>query len=123
MAARLLLTNAGNAPSNNVARSLRAGAESVSIIGCNDDQFILKKSDADRNYLVPHASHPKWLDALRRIVETERIDLIIPTTDIGVDNLSRVRKRLAEHLFLPRASVLEICGDKYRLSFIYQQPT
>jgi carbamoylphosphate synthase large subunit len=115
LAARLLFTNAGNAPGNNVARSLRAGAEPVFIAGCNDDQFILKKSDADKNYLVPPADHPEWVDSLRRIIETESIDLIIPTTDIDVDNLSRVRKRLARHLFLPRTSVLEICSDKYRL--------
>jgi Prephenate dehydrogenase len=60
VAARLLFTNAGNAPSNNLARSLRAGAEPVFIVGCNDDQFALKKSDADRNYVIPPADHPEW---------------------------------------------------------------
>jgi biotin carboxylase len=115
LAARLLFTNAGNAPSNNLARSLRTGTESVFIVGSNDDQFMLKKSDADINYRVPPANHPEWAQALRWIVETEGLDLIVPTVDSDPDSLSRVRKHLAKYLFLPRASVLEICRDKYRL--------
>jgi carbamoyl-phosphate synthase large subunit len=111
----LLFTNAGNAPSNNLARSLRAGAEPVFIVGCNDDQFALKKSDADRNYLVPPANHPEWVDVLRWVIETDGLDLIIPTVDSDVISLSRARKHLSEYLFLPSASVLEICRDKYRL--------
>ncbi|WP_156918164.1 hypothetical protein [Bradyrhizobium sp. Cp5.3] len=116
MAARLLFTNAGHAPSNNLARSLRRGAEPVFIVGCNDDQFTLKKSDADRHYLVPPVDHPEWSQALRWIVETERLDLIVPTVDSDPDSLSRVRKQLSEYLFLPPTSVLEICRDKYRLN-------
>lgn len=115
MTARLLFTNAGHAPSNNLARSLRRGGEPVFIVGCNDDQFTLKKSDADRHYLVPPVNHPEWPRALRRIIETERLDLIVPTVDSDPDSLSRVRKQLREYLFLPRASVLEICRDKSRL--------
>ena len=115
MVARLLFTNAGNAPSNNLARSLRAGAESVFIVGCNDDQFALKKSDADRNYLIPPADHPEWAGVLQWIMKTDRLDLIIPTIDPDVDSLSRARKNLGEYLFLPSESVLDVCRDKYRL--------
>jgi hypothetical protein len=115
LAARLLFTNAGNAPSNNLARSLRAGAEPVFIVGCNDDQFALKKSDADKNYLIPPADHPEWAGVLQWIMKTDRLDLIIPTIDPDVDSLSRARKNLGEYLFLPSASVLDLCRDKYRL--------
>jgi glutathione synthase/RimK-type ligase-like ATP-grasp enzyme len=115
VAARLLFTNAGNAPSNNLARSMRAGADSPFIVGCNDDQFALKKSDADRNYVIPPADHPEWSEVLRWIVKTERLDLIIPTIDADVEHLSRARKKLGEYLFLPSTSVLDLCRDKYRL--------
>jgi hypothetical protein len=115
VAARLLFTNAGNAPSNNLARSMRTGADSPFIVGCNDDQFALKKSDADRNYLIPPADHPEWSEVLRWIMKTDRLDLIIPTVDPDVDSLSRARKNLGEYLFLPNASVLDVCRDKYRL--------
>src|SRR4051794_41168261 len=115
VAARLLFTNAGNAPSNNLIRSMRAGSGSAFIVGCNDDQFALKKSDANRNYVIPPAGHPEWSKALRSIMNTERLDLIIPTVDGDVDSLSRARKELGDYLFLPDASVLDMCRDKYRL--------
>ena len=35
------------------ASGLRAGTAALTIVGCHDDQFILKNSSADRNYLVP----------------------------------------------------------------------
>ncbi len=106
MAARLLFTSAGNGSSNNLVRSMRAGAGSSFIVGCNDDQFALKKSDADRNYLVPPADHPEWSEVLRWIMKTERLHLIIPTVDSDVESLSRARKTLGEYLFLPSESVL-----------------
>ena len=115
MAARLLFTSAGNGSSNNLTRSIRAGAGPSFIVGCNDDQFSLKKSDADRNYVVPPADHPEWSEVLRWIIKTERLDLIIPTVDSDVESLSRARKTLGEYLFLPGESVLEVCRDKYRL--------
>ena len=96
MAARLLFTSAGNGSSNNLARSMRAGADVPFIVGCNDDQFALKKSDADRNYLVPPADHPEWSEVLRWIMKTERLHLIIPTVDPDVESLSRARKKLGE---------------------------
>jgi hypothetical protein len=116
MNARLLVTSAGSGASGNLVRSLRAGNASLTIVGCHDDQFILKNSTADRNYLVPPLSHPTWARALRRIVAAEKIDLVIPTSDPDVAALSRARGPLAGRLFLPRAATVERCGDKYRLT-------
>ena len=116
MSARLLVTSAGSGASGNLVRSLLAGNGSLLIIGCHDDQFILKNSTADRNYLVPPLSHPTWAGALRRIVAAEKIDLVIPASDGDVAALSRARTRLAGRLFLPRAATVERCGDKYRLT-------
>jgi carbamoyl-phosphate synthase large subunit len=116
MTARVLLTSAGNAPSNNLARSLRAGVTPVFIVGCNSDQFALKKSAADRNYTIPPAEHPHWLRSLRRIIDTEAVQLILPTVDADVADLSRARKQLQQQLFLPSAALLATCQDKYALT-------
>src|SRR5437868_5497842 len=116
MVARVLLTSAGNAPSNNVARSLRAGLKSVRIFGCHDDRFVLKNSAADRNYLIPPSGHRQWVRSLRHIVEAEAIQVIIPTVDADVSLLSQARRQLRSYLYLPNASLLETCRDKYRLN-------
>jgi carbamoyl-phosphate synthase large subunit len=116
MNARVLVTSAGSGASGNLVRSLRAGNASLSIVGCHDDQFILKNSTADRSYLIPPLAHPTWARSLRRIVDSERIDLVIPASDGDVAALSRARRALGGRVFLPRAATVERCGDKYRLT-------
>jgi carbamoyl-phosphate synthase large subunit len=116
MSARLLLTGAGLAGSNNLIRSLGAGDPSLFIIGCHDDRFVLKRSSADRKYLVPPRRSAGWLPALRRIIRAEEIDLVIPTTDADVIAVSRHRARLGNRVFLPRPRVIDLCQDKYHLT-------
>lgn len=116
MGQRLLITSAGTMGSNNLMRSLGAGDPSLEIVGCHDDRFLLKKSLADRKYLIPPSGTSRWARALRRIVRAEEIKLIIPTTDADVRALSRVPGRLQDRLFLPGQAVIRRCQDKYRLT-------
>ncbi len=91
MRRRLLLTGAGSAATSNLIRSLRAGYRSLTIVGGHSDRFMLKKSSADRNYLLPALTHPGYFRALRRVIRRERIDLLIPTTDAEVRALRPTR--------------------------------
>ena len=116
MRRRLLLTGAGSAATSNLIRSLRAGHRALTIVGCHSDRFLLKKSSADRNYLVPALSHSDYLAALRRVIARERIELLIPTTDAEVRAFTRPRARLASRVFLPRQRIVDLCQDKYRLN-------
>ena len=72
-------------------------------------------SAADRNYLLPDFSDD-LAGALRRIIKAERIDLVIPASDDGVRQLSRLRDKLGCLTNLPRKSVIERCQDKYELT-------
>jgi hypothetical protein len=116
MAARVLVTRAGTGASNNLIRSLKSGDPSLFVAGCHDDRFVLKKSLADRNYLVRPHGDPGFGESLSRVVAAEGIDLIIPTTDSTVRTVSALRGRLACRLFLPRHEVIELCQDKYELT-------
>jgi glutathione synthase/RimK-type ligase-like ATP-grasp enzyme len=116
MTARVLLTSAGNAASNNIARSLRRAGESAFIIGCNDDRFLLGSSDADKKYLVPPVGHVEWIRTLQYILDSEALQLVIPTLDVDVAALSRNRGRLVQYLFLPSTSLIKTCQDKYQLA-------
>ena len=116
MSARLLVTGAGTAATSNLIRSLRAGDRALFIVGCHSDRFVLRKSTAHRNYLVPSLADPGFLRALRRVITRERIDLLIPTTDADVAAFARARARIPCRLFLPRKRLIELCQDKYRLN-------
>ena len=116
MAERILVTGAGSGLGNNVMRSLRAADRSFVVVGCHDDRFELKKSDADRHYLLPPGEHRAFADRLGRLVDRERIDVVVPTSDRDVRALARQRRRLGRRLFLPRAGVIALGQDKYALT-------
>jgi glutathione synthase/RimK-type ligase-like ATP-grasp enzyme len=107
---------AGTGASNNLIRSLRTGDPALVLIGCHADRFSLKQSSADRNYLTPSPAHPGFLPGLRGVVDAERIDLLVPSTDADVRAISGLRRRIPCRLFLPRHSVIELCQDKYELT-------
>jgi carbamoylphosphate synthase large subunit len=111
---RLLLTGAGSAATSNLIRSLRAGYRSAAIIGAHSDRFLLKKSSADRNYLLPAMTHRSYFRALDRVIARERVNLVIPTTDAEVHAFARRRAR--RPVVQPRPAVVDLCQDKYRLN-------
>jgi len=120
MGARLLVLEAGSAAGSNLIRSLQSGDPSLEIVGCHDSRFVLKKSAAQRNYLLP-LSAGGFCSALRRIVKAEGIDLLLPTSDADVLRVSRVRDELGCRTFLPRRAVIERCQDKYALTMFLRR--
>lgn len=120
MAPRVLVLEAGSAAGNNLIRSLKAGDSRIWIAGCNDSRFFLKKSPANRNYVLPPSARD-YAAALRRIVKKERIDLVIPTSDADVARLSRLRDEIGCRTFLPAKSVIRRCQDKYLLTLFLRE--
>jgi hypothetical protein len=115
--ARLLVVGAGSGAANNLVRSLRHARGGWLILGAHHDRFTLSRSTADRRFLIPPADHPDFAGALRRLVARERVDLLIPTTDVEVARLaSSARNGWPCRLFLPRASTVTLCQDKYALA-------
>lgn len=116
MPARVLVLSAGTGATNNLMRGLRAGDADLAIVGVHADRFTLRKSVADRNYLVPAPDDDGFLPALQTVVAKEDIDLCIPGGDDDVRLLSGLRAALAGRVLLPPAAVIETCQDKYRTS-------
>ncbi|MEO7726785.1 MAG: hypothetical protein ABIS45_05985 [Burkholderiales bacterium] len=116
MAGRLLILKAGFASNNNLIRSLMAGDSSLHIVGCHEDQFILKKSCAARNYLIPASAESELPHVLNRIIKNECIDLVIPNSDADVGTISSLRDALSCRVFLPRKEIIKLCQDKYALT-------
>ena len=112
----VLVSGAGTGPSCSLLRSLRAGDSTLTLIGYHDDRFSLKQSPADRNYLLPHPSQRPFADRLRRLIEHEQIDVLVPTSDGDTELFSRLRDRLPCRLFLPSHEIIARCQDKYRLT-------
>lgn len=116
MDSRVLVVGAGGGVGNNVLRSLRAGDPDLVLIGCHHDRFALKKSTADRHYLVHEPTHASFPDSLARVIERERVDVLVPTSDRDVRVCSGLRSALACRLLLPSPPAIALCQDKYELT-------
>ena len=70
---RILITGAGGVPSTNFIRSLRDSEEKFYIVGTDANKYLLMRSEADTNYLIPKASDPSFLKILNKIIEETKI--------------------------------------------------
>jgi carbamoyl-phosphate synthase large subunit len=116
MGRRVLVLGAGSGFGNSVIRSLRAGGRALTAVGAHSDRFALRKSTADRNYLIRSAGDPGFVATVRAAVRDSRASLVIPTSDEQVAALSRGRRHLGGTVFLPRPHVIARCQDKYALA-------
>lgn len=121
MSARLLVIGAGSAGAENLIRSLKGADSSLVLLGCNDDRFALKQSDADARYLLPPSGTLRFVPALRQLIHYAEVDLVIPTIDRHVQVLSRARARLRGKVSLPAERAITLCSDKYRLATILRR--
>jgi hypothetical protein len=111
MTRRILLPGAGTGAANNLIRSLWADYPGLVVVGAHDDRFTLRNSKANRNYLLPSASDPRFADALSTIIERERIDLLMPNSAADVGVASALRDVLPCRTFLPSKLAIDRCGD------------
>jgi len=116
MERRLLVMGAGTGASNNLIRSLKTGDASLLLVGCHHDPFFLKKSAAERNYLISRSDQTEFANSLQRAVAAEHIDLIIPNSDTEVRTVGALRDHIGCRTFLPSPAAIELCQDKYMLS-------
>jgi hypothetical protein len=116
MAKHLLVTGAGTSAAENLVRSLRAGCADITLVGCHHDRFILKKASCEHRRLIPRPGDARFSDTLRRLVDTERIDLVIPTSDSDVVAISDLRDDLQGRCFLPTRQAIQLCQDKHELT-------
>jgi len=114
LSARILVMGAGSGAANNLTTSLRSALSGVAVVGVHRDAFTLRKSLADRNYLL--APGRDDLGELARVVARESLDLIVPSTEGEVKWLSDGREALGGRVCLPSRAVIDLCLDKYELA-------
>ncbi|MEA2989811.1 MAG: hypothetical protein QOG83_2522 [Alphaproteobacteria bacterium] len=128
MSRRILITRAGSGPCNNLMRSLVHDDAATVLIGCNPDQFVLKRSAAQRNFLVaapdPEEGPSHAFDRdLRAVIARAAVDLVIPGNDDDALLLARLDERepLPCRTFLPAVKTIELCHDKYALYVLFRR--
>jgi carbamoyl-phosphate synthase large subunit len=119
----VLITGAGGGGGNNLITSIRSSklGKDLRILGSNMDEYALAKSCADETFLLPCATEPNYVEALNRLIDKKKIDLVIPNNDREVGAISGNKDRIKIKTFLPKKETVDICQDKFRMFEILKE--
>jgi len=115
----ILVTAVGSYSADIVIKTLKMHGHAV--IGCDvyPKGWIVDAYNVDTFYQVPYATEVNdYLQHIRRICETHKIQYIVPLTDPEVDVLSCEKVTFAAsdiHVCTPDEEVVRLCRNKYEL--------
>lgn len=110
---RILISEAGGAPSINVVKSIRALKEDFYLIGISSDKYLLALADVDERYLVPSVHDPSFKKVLLEVIEKTSPDALFSQNDSVVEYLSANRDLIKPKMFLPDHETITTCHNKY----------
>jgi carbamoyl-phosphate synthase large subunit len=114
----VLVTGIGGNVGQGIIRNIRSLHMPINIIGSNTVEFSAGNHLCDKFYSVPFAYTPDYIEVIKTIVDIEKIDLIIPSTDYEVYYLAKNRERIACPIVASDVETTEIYLDKYK-SFLH----
>ncbi|MEI6285440.1 MAG: carboxylate--amine ligase [Bacillota bacterium] len=112
---KIIIAGAGGAPSENVIKSIQECCKNETIIGIGSEATDLMLSSAARKYYVPYAEEKGYKEALLKIIDKEKPDLIHFQNDLEIREASRFRSEIhatGTKTFMPTHEVIENCVDK-----------
>mgnify|MGYP001191267722 CR=1 FL=1 len=110
---KILLTCAGGYGALNFIDSLIKKNTSYEFFGTHSHKYFLYRSNFRKNYLVPPAIQEKaYIQKTKKIINENKIDLIIPKSDIEVQMIGKHRKLLGCNVFLPDQKDIDNTQDK-----------
>src|SRR5947209_5435465 len=112
----ILVTGAGGSAGHNVCWSLRVSKDGRSLVltGGDVDRTSLELNMwLDYSFHLPGAHDRGYVAALNKVIENEKVELVMPQPDPEVERVSAERARINARVFLPDAQTVSTCLDKF----------
>jgi carbamoyl-phosphate synthase large subunit len=109
----ILVTGIGGNVAQGVLRNILSLNLDVNIIGVDIWAFTAGNHLCNRTYVVPYAYDEQYISTIKSIIEKEKVDLVIPTTDYEVYYLSSSKEKLNTTIAASDAGIAKIYLDKY----------
>ena len=97
-------------------RSLRDADEDYYIVGTDSMKYNSFRSEADKTYLCPPATHEKYIPFIKHLIEKERIEYMHTQPEIEVRQIGLYRDQIPCKLFMPTQRTIELLRNKYMSS-------
>jgi hypothetical protein len=114
---KILIAGAGGAPSEGVINSLIKCATNEVVIGMGSEPTDLVLSNAAEKFYIPYANTPEYKDALLKILNDEKPDLVHFQNDLEIYHASQFRSDILKtgtKIFMPDHDVIDTCVHKYK---------
>ena len=109
-----ILLSAAGAPGS--ARLIRAlyenGERSVRIVGTDMSGRAIGRHLCDAFHVVPPGSSPDYPDAILDLVESERVDVVLPQSSFDLEALSATRERFPVPVLVSSPQTVHRSNDK-----------
>lgn len=109
----VLVTGTGGNVGQGVLRNILSLGLDIRIIGTDISAFTAGNHLCDATYAVPYSYDESYVPAIRKIVDTEKVDLIIPTTDYEIYYLSLHQNSINAVVAASDAGIAQKYLDKY----------
>lgn len=112
----ILVTGAGGSAGHNVCWSLRVSKDGRSLVltGSDADRTSLELNMwLDYSFHLPAAHERGYVAALNKVIESEKVELVMPQPDPEVERVSAERARIRARVFLPDSQTVSTCLDKF----------
>jgi carbamoyl-phosphate synthase large subunit len=109
---KVLITGIGGNVGQGIIRNINTDFPEIYIVGVNVDEFSAGNHLCDAFYKVPYAVDVTYIDTINEIVKKEGIELIIPSTDYEVHELSKHKNQLICEVAVSDNFATELCLDK-----------
>lgn len=114
---KVLVTGAGALLGQGVMRALRLSTIPTRVVAVDPSPLAVGLYWADQSYLVPLASDPGYLDAIRDLLRKERPDVVMLGTDVELRIMALCRAELEKdfgvHILVSDSYVIEVADDKF----------
>lgn len=119
---KVLVTGCGGDIGLAIGRILQESKIVDAVIGCDVQEDHAGRVFFDDCFLVERATSPNYIDALLQLVEKERVDLVIPSSEPELRILYANNFFGRQELFLTaNKKAMEIGFDKYRTAQFLQE--
>lgn len=88
------------------------------LVATDNSQYAPALYFADKQYIVPKISDPRYVDILLEICRSEKINAVTTFIDPEIELLAKNRERFAElgvEVLAPYEKTAELCFDKYKM--------
>lgn len=109
----VLVTGIGGNVGQGILRNIDSLNLPINIIGCDIASFTPGNHLCHKTYKVPYSYDENYISEINNIVEAEKIDLIIPSTDYEVYYLALNKLELKTKIITCDKEVTKLFLDKY----------